>query len=95
MVIDQDLKLELKKYLDEEIKKDKRQEVVILTPYKLADSEMQQFYRYFPNLLKGVSVKNIIDKDILGGFIIRVKTTVFDASVKGKINRLAAEILSS
>lgn len=38
-----------------------------------------------------VSLKNEIDKDIIGGFILRVGDLQYDASIKNKLNKLKRE----
>lgn len=40
-----------------------------------------------------ITVENQIDESLLGGFIVRVGSTIFDSSVKGQIRLLKAELM--
>jgi len=40
---------------------------------------------------KAVTVKNIVDESILGGFILRVGDVQYNASVASKLNKLKRE----
>jgi len=40
-----------------------------------------------------VTVENRIDESLLGGFIVKVGSTIFDSSVKGQLRLLRAELL--
>ncbi|HET8886720.1 MAG TPA: ATP synthase F1 subunit delta [Salinimicrobium sp.] len=42
-----------------------------------------------------VTLKNIIDKDIVGGFILRVGDLQYDASIKNKLNDLKREFTNN
>lgn len=91
MIFKSQLRLWLKKLLGEE-QKTARSKAMIFTPYKLTEEQMKIFYQIFPHLEKTV-VENIIDKDLLGGFVIKYRTSIFDASINGKINNLVEEFL--
>lgn len=40
-----------------------------------------------------ITVENRIDESLLGGFIVKVGSTVFDSSVKGQLRLLKAELM--
>lgn len=40
-----------------------------------------------------VTVENEIDESLLGGFIVKVGSTIFDSSVKGQLRLLKAELM--
>jgi ATP synthase F1 delta subunit len=40
-----------------------------------------------------ITVENKIDESLLGGFIVKVGSTIFDSSVKGQIRLLRAELV--
>ncbi len=40
-----------------------------------------------------ITVENKIDESLLGGFIVRVGSTIFDSSVKGQLRLLRAELM--
>lgn len=69
-------------------------EAIIVTPYKLKDEELQMLKELFP-YLKKATIENQIDKDLIGGFIIESGATIFDASIKGKINYLISRLYES
>ncbi|MGL4521091.1 MAG: F0F1 ATP synthase subunit delta [Bacilli bacterium] len=45
--------------------------------------------------VKTLSIQNIIDDSILGGMKVRVGNTVFDGTLKGKVQRMAAQLKSN
>lgn len=54
--------------------------VVIVTAYKLQEDEIQAILAKFPDL-KGDAVENIIEPEILGGFIIKHGSKLVDLSL--------------
>ncbi len=40
-----------------------------------------------------VTIENETDESLLGGFIVRVGSTIFDSSVKGQLRLLKAELM--
>ncbi|EGV43042.2 ATP synthase F1 subunit delta [Bizionia argentinensis JUB59] len=44
---------------------------------------------------KAVTVKNIVDEDILGGFILRVGDIQYNASIASKLNKLKREFTTN
>lgn len=64
---------------------------------KLSDEEKNQLERSFAGRLGKTSVKlnNIVDPSILGGIKIRVGNTIYDGTVKGKLNRISRSIVSA
>jgi F-type H+-transporting ATPase subunit delta len=40
-----------------------------------------------------ITIENQIDESLLGGFIVRVGSTIFDSSVKGQLRLLKAELM--
>ena len=40
-----------------------------------------------------ITIENQIDESLLGGFIVRVGSTIFDSSVKGQLRLLKAELI--
>lgn len=64
---------------------------------KLADNEKSQLERSFAARLgkSAVQLNNIVDPNILGGIKIRVGNTIYDGTVKGKLNRISRSIVSA
>lgn len=42
---------------------------------------------------RDVTIENQVDESLLGGFIVRVGSTIFDSSVKGQLRLLKAELM--
>ncbi len=42
---------------------------------------------------RDVTLENKIDKSLLGGFIVKVGSTIFDSSIKGQLRLLRAELM--
>lgn len=42
----------------------------------------------------GIDLKEIVDPDIMGGFIVRVDDRLFDASVRERLKKIGKEIIS-
>jgi len=42
---------------------------------------------------RDITVENQIDESLLGGFIVRVGSTIFDSSVKGQLRLLRSELM--
>ena len=55
------------------------------------DIEMKVLAKIKELTNKAVTVKNIIDEDILGGFILRVGDVEYNASIANKLNKLKRE----
>lgn len=65
--------------------------VTITTMVALDDVTKQRIVNILKHKIKDESVieiKNVIDKDIIGGFIVNYKDFHYDASVKGTVKRL-------
>lgn len=92
MKIDRKLKTRLKALLTKKIKEGERGQVLIETPYKLARSEEQNFFREYPEFKK-YQVEFIINKELIGGYVIKHASQIIDASVKTKIDDLVSQIM--
>lgn len=55
------------------------------------DIEMKVLAKIKELTNKAVTVKNIVDEDILGGFILRVGDIQYNASIASKLNKLKRE----
>lgn len=64
---------------------------IIITPYKLDTKQRSAIVKAFPYLEKA-GVENIQDKSLIGGFILKYGSTVFDASIKGAVDDLADKL---
>lgn len=55
------------------------------------DIEMKVLAKIKDLTNKAVTVKNVIDEDILGGFILRIGDVEYNASIQNKLNKLKRE----
>lgn len=74
---------------------EKTVEVTVLTAFDLADSEINALSGALKSRLgRKISLQTEIDKSLIGGTIVRAGDLVIDASVRGKLAKLA-ETLNS
>jgi F-type H+-transporting ATPase subunit delta len=69
-------------------------ESVLTTAVKVDEKAKKQIIDLVSGIFKTkVELKEIIDKDIIGGFILRVDDNYIDASVKNKLRKIEKELL--
>lgn len=62
-------------------------EVIVMAPYYLTKEEVDFLKKKF-DFLDGKKIKNIINKEILGGLIILYQNKIIDLSLKGHLFQL-------
>lgn len=68
-------------------------ESVLTTAIKVDAKIKQQIVDLISGIFKTkVELKEIIDKDIIGGFVLRVEDNFIDASVKNKLRKIEKEL---
>jgi len=69
-------------------------EIDIISPFELDEESREMINKYLNKKFgaKKFSIKEGIDKSLLGGFIIRDNDKIYDASLKAKINKLKNEL---
>lgn len=92
MRIDSTQKSTLKSYLKQKITEMQRGLVTIITPYPLEKESLHILQSNFPRLSQ-VQIENVVDKSILGGYVLIDGSTIIDASVKGKLEAITATLL--
>ena len=72
------------------------EESVISTTFSL-DKETLDVVRDFAKKVTGkeISLENTIDKDILGGFNLKIGDKMIDCSVSSKINELRKKLINN
>lgn len=80
MKIDPQLQSIVRKHFEEELE-EKYGRVTITTSYKLDLNEIESITTLFP-FFKEKKIDNVVDKNILGGFIIRFGSKLIDISIK-------------
>ena len=75
--------------------REKSIDVEVTTAYALSDAVVAQLAKALEKRLdRSVKLHSTVDKQLIGGVVIRAGDTVIDNSVRGKLNKLA-ESLSS
>ncbi len=83
MAINYQVKEELKKYLKEQLEKE-RKIAFVISPYSFNAEELDLIKKSF-SFLKNYIIVNKIDKTILGGFIIKFGTRVIDLTINNQL----------
>ena len=69
--------------------------VEITTPFDFTDDQKERIKNKFEsNLNKIIKLNNIVNKELIGGFIARVADTMYDASIKHQLEILRKQFLS-
>ncbi len=72
---------------------DKLLEVEVISAYKLDAKAEQDLAKVLEKRLNSkVNIKTALDKDLIGGVVIKAGDMVIDSSVRGQINQLAVKI---
>lgn len=71
-------------------------ESVLTTAIKIDPKIRQQIVNFISGIFKTkVELKEIVDNDIIGGFILRIEDNYIDASVRAKLRRIEKELKSN
>ena len=71
-------------------------ESVLITAYKVDNKVKRQITELIAEVFKTkVELKEIIDNEIIGGFILRVDDNYIDASVRNKLQKIKKELIGS
>ena len=69
---------------------------VLKTPFKVSDAMKKQFISLLENTLQSkIEMEEIIDPDMIGGFILKVEDEQFDASVKTSLARIKKKLIET
>lgn len=86
MRVDPELKKDLKTYLKKKLS-DTHRVVTVVSTYPLSKGELAMLKKNVPKLKDSV-IKNEVDKDILGGLIIRIGSKMIDLSLRRELQNL-------
>lgn len=68
-------------------------ETVLTTAIKVNDKIRKEIIDLISDVFSTkVEIKEVVDKDILGGFILRIEDNYIDASVKNKLRKIEKEL---
>lgn len=72
----------------------KKATAVVVSSVSLDDKNTERLKSALKQMTdREVTVENQIDESLLGGFIVRVGSTIFDSSVKGQLRLLKTELM--
>ncbi len=72
----------------------KKAAAVVVSSIALDDSNTERLKSALKQMTdREVTVENQVDESLLGGFIVRVGSTIFDSSVKGQLRLLKTELM--
>lgn len=91
-----DLLGEIVAHLNELLMKDKNEAVAeVVSAAKLSDAEVAEISSVLSNLTgKKISVNATVDEKILGGFVAKIGSTLYDASILGQLNQIRDRLIS-
>jgi ATP synthase F1 delta subunit len=74
--------------------KQKKATAVVISPVSLDKGYTDRLKVALKNLIdKDVDIENEVDPSLLGGFVVRVGSTIYDSSVKGQLRLLKSELM--
>jgi ATP synthase F1 delta subunit len=74
--------------------KQKKATAVVISPVSLDKSYAERLKAALKNLIdRDVDIENEVDPSLLGGFVVRVGSTIYDSSVKGQLRLLKSELM--
>ncbi len=72
----------------------KKATAVVVSPVDLNNKYIQRLKSALKRMTdRDITIEKEIDKSLLGGFIVKVGSTIFDSSVKGQLRLLRAELM--
>lgn len=86
MKINNTIKENLVKYLNELIKKEK-EKVTLVSGHDLGKNDLESLFKIIPSL-RNSQLAIVIDKNIFAGVIIKVGSKVIDLSLSGRLKNL-------
>ncbi len=74
--------------------KQKKATAVVISPVSLDKGYADRLKVALKNLIdRDVDIENEVDPSLLGGFVVRVGSTIYDSSVKGQLRLLKSELM--
>ena len=71
-------------------------ESVLTTAVKVDDKIKNQITDFIADLFKTkVELKEVVDKEIIGGFVLRIEDSYIDASIRNKLRKIEKELKGS
>jgi len=74
--------------------KQKKATAVVISPVSLDKGYTDRLKVALKSLIdRDVDIENEVDPSLLGGFVVRVGSTIYDSSVKGQLRLLKSELM--
>lgn len=74
--------------------KQKKASAVVISPVSLNKGYVDRLKVALKKLIdRDVDIENEVDPSLLGGFVVRVGSTIYDSSVKGQLRLLKSELM--
>lgn len=74
--------------------KEKKATALVISPVTLDTGYADRLKAALKNLTrKEISIESQVDPSLLGGFIVKVGSTIYDSSIKGQLRLLKAELM--
>lgn len=93
MKVNPELKEELKKYIQQKMS-EKRQSVIIVSPYSLSVKEIELIKSKF-SFLQNAKIQQEVNQSLLAGIIIKFGSKMIDLSLNGQLQSLQKRIYAS
>ncbi len=93
MRLDPHVKERLKKTFAEELSA-KKEQVRIISAYRLSPEELQKILSRFPRYASS-EVENIVDSSLIGGFVIQCGSENVDLSIRNALHLLKKQLYES
>ena len=93
MRLDPQVKERLKKAFSAELAS-QREAVRIVSSYALSQKEIDSILLSFPQFSKG-KIENVVDKTLLGGFVIQSGSQMIDLSIRNALHSLQKKLYES
>ena len=69
-------------------------EAVLTTALAMKPDHLQEIHQFITRKFKvQTDLKEIVDPEIIGGFVLRIEDQQIDASMKGLLNRIERELI--
>jgi ATP synthase F1 delta subunit len=74
--------------------KKKRAKAIVVSPVEMSEAHAERLKAALKNMTrKEVEIENEVDPSLLGGFIVRVGSNIYDSSLKGQLRMLRSELM--
>jgi ATP synthase F1 delta subunit len=74
--------------------KKQRAKAVVVSPVEMSEAHVGRLKAALKNMTrKDIEIENEVDPSLLGGFIVRVGSNIYDSSLRGQLRMLGTELM--